>query len=490
MKREQQLDVDSDGSDHEVVDGDISTTIEVKEPIEQPEQWLNGVPAAVFNLVNSTIGAGVLGLPYMMAQSGLALGLIVILVFAALANYTLRLLHQTSLTTREHTYEDIAHGLYGRWAALAVKVAVIAINFGAMISYMIVIADFLQPVMRLWFGDDSLFENRTFIIGWITLLVLLPLSLSKHIASLKYTSLLSIAMIAVFAITVVVRCFAPEWHRYGGELVWFNWSFQIFQGIGLVIFAFAAHTNLVPVAVEMRQYNSRANMTRAVHTTSALCFAAYGIVGVFGYLTFYEHTQGNILNNYPDGDVLVDVMRVLLTVAIVLTFPLAAYPCRLSLDRLLFPSAQPHGYDDLDGATQPLIEAEHPPPPPPPSSSSSALAKSGRPADIVMIGYVPVHRSFFRFLAETLGLLALAFLVAIFVPNVEIVFSLIGSTASACTSYIFPALLWQRAKSSMDSTTLGFRVNRVLTPLVGVAGVVLGCFGLTMNILDIVDGDL
>ena len=62
---------------------------------------------------------------------------------------------------------------------------------------------------------------------------------------------------------------------------------------------------------------------------------------MFIYTSKNTHThifnlQGNILNNYGDDDIVVDMIRLLMTVVICFTFPLCMVPARLSVDNLIF----------------------------------------------------------------------------------------------------------------------------------------------------------
>ena len=40
-----------------------------------------------------------------------------------------------------------------------------------------------------------------------------------------------------------------------------------------------------------------------------ICSTVYLLIGVFGYLTFYNFVDGNIMNSYPDDDMSVIVAR-------------------------------------------------------------------------------------------------------------------------------------------------------------------------------------
>jgi len=165
--------------------------------------------------------------------------------------------------------------------------------------------------------------------------------------------------------------------------------------------------------------------------------------GVFGYLTFHDETEGNILNNYNDGDIVVDIIRVLMTVVICFTYPLCMVPARLSLDNLIFntfeyemkdgcPKLSPKKgiADDLEVCT---ILWPH-------------LSASEDPSLPTLLP-TPVTTKTLRFIFETFVLALLAFLLAANIPNVEVVFSFVGGTFSACTSFIFPGLFYTKIRT-------------------------------------------
>src|SRR3989338_7157606 len=183
-----------------------------------------------------------------------------------------------------------------------------------MVSYMIICGDFLIPVFRHWLENDSLLLNRTFVIGIIAGLFLLPLSLIPKITSLTWTSLIGIVFSFAFVIIVIVRCFVPSFNKE--DIVWANFSLNIFQSIGTVVFAYSCHTNLLPISSEMQSHcdTTQRDLVTSIHLSSFVCFLTYATTGIFGYLTFYAETQGNIMNNYPPTDSLIDVMRICLTV--------------------------------------------------------------------------------------------------------------------------------------------------------------------------------
>lgn len=66
--------------------------------------------------------------------------------------------------------------------------------------------------------------------------------------------------------------------------------------------------------------------TRPSTAALALCMFVYVIVGLFGYLTFFDTIQGNILVNYENKSEAVMVGRVGVGIVILCSFPLLMNP--------------------------------------------------------------------------------------------------------------------------------------------------------------------
>jgi len=94
--------------------------------------------------------------------------------------------------------------------------------------------------------------------------------------------------------------------------------------------------NVFAIFGELR--NPTGKRMRAVGFGSlGLSCAVYAVIGIFGYLTFFDEVAGNILLNYNLDDPLVNTGRVAVALVIFFSYPLMAHPCLNSLDSLLFP---------------------------------------------------------------------------------------------------------------------------------------------------------
>jgi solute carrier family 38 (sodium-coupled neutral amino acid transporter), member 10 len=138
----------------------------------------------------------------------------------------------------------------------------------------------------------------------------------------------------------------------------------------------------------------------------AVDFLIYCLCGVFGYLAFLQNTRGNLLESFNFTKWYNILFTAVFLLSIFLTFPMAVFPCRLSFDNLITSLVHPcKKYVDK-------------------VFKNASLWENVR-------GFI-----------ETLSIVGSGYFLAIWLPEVDVVFSLTGSTASALTSYIFPSLFY------------------------------------------------
>mmetsp|Transcript_9250 Transcript_9250/g.34214 ORF Transcript_9250/g.34214 Transcript_9250/m.34214 type:complete len:578 (-) Transcript_9250:406-2139(-) len=308
-----------------------------------PNSYFSGT----FNLANSTIGAGVLLLPSVFKEAGIILGVLLLIAGAILAAITLNLIHKVWLKVQDYDesrvdYEDLGDFLFGKWMGICVKISVIIINVGACISYFIIISHLMLPVFLAMLSDDDahhIEQNyHTLASGIITSMFAIPsiiLSCLPKIADLRFFSYISLASVFFFMFMVTVGLFSGYTRdKRRGEIKYFVMSWDLLSLLGIITFAFACHTNLCPVAIEYGQVKAH-RVKWAIAGSTTTCLLTFILIGLTGYLSFLDATCGDIVQSYPAESIIDTLLRCILTLSLVLTYPLAAYPARVSIDNII-----------------------------------------------------------------------------------------------------------------------------------------------------------
>ena len=111
-----------DDTTHVVVDDRMMVTTKLSLPKKQ-----SSILGASSNLVNSIVGAGIIGIPYAMRMSGLYVGIFLLLLVSALTDKSLRILieqasfHPKLCALPVYTFEELASYPFGKFGYLHFK---------------------------------------------------------------------------------------------------------------------------------------------------------------------------------------------------------------------------------------------------------------------------------------------------------------------------------------------------------------------------------
>lgn len=305
--------------------------------------------AAIFTLVSTILGGGVLSLPFALDQCGLVFGGLVLIISALMSGYTADLLILSSRTVGKDTFEQVALRACGGRGQVLTVCLLFALTFLAAVGYIVLIGDLLVPILQLAVGHSISPWMKKLLLSGIILLVL-PACCSRSLHSLRFLSVFSFFSVLLCAICIAVHSVQTfgiphtVWTQQMGKPVnetytshlklwptdWFGalYAYPIF-GV-----AFLCHFNALPVHSELA-HPTRTNSRFVVTVTMTLACLVYLAVGFFGVTYAGLFTCGNILLNFAADDMLITVCRASLTIVLTGTFPLFILPCRSTVHRLI-----------------------------------------------------------------------------------------------------------------------------------------------------------
>lgn len=305
--------------------------------------------SSIFNLINTTIGAGILALPLAIQQCGMILGVFLTFFVGILCSYSLHCLLVASKLTRKYSYKDLAVQSIGKWAGPLFEANIICLCFGVCTVYVILISRMFPPLIGTLTGHpEAIYSNMYFVTGMLMLFIVLPLSMLKRIQFLSTPSMLAIIAILYVVILVAVRFFVKMGSPDGGlrtrDIIWINFDgISILSAIPTLIFAFGSHITLLPVYKELKNRTS-GKMSHVINISVLSCITLYIIIGVTGYLENMEvfPFSDAILDLYPQDDVSVIIGRILIGLVVILSYPLVHFALRNGIEKVFFPCWGPN----------------------------------------------------------------------------------------------------------------------------------------------------
>ncbi|KAL1925820.1 uncharacterized protein VTP21DRAFT_703 [Calcarisporiella thermophila] len=295
-----------------------------------------------FNMSNSIIGAGIIGMPFAFSEAGFFMGIILLLLVTWVGDWTVRLLVFNGKLAGATTYQALLERCFGHAGLVAISIFQFAFAFGGMCAYCVIMGDTIPHVIVSLFPNIrtipvlSLFASRRFVITFITILVSYPLSLYRDISKLAKASALALLAITVIVITVLIEGpRTPTELRGSGKGQWDFMHSQVFQAIGIMSFAFVCHHNIFLIYSSLKK-PSLNRFGMVTHLSMLISFFACFTLAASGYLAFTEKTAANVLNNFPSDNFLINIARFCFGLNMFTTLPLEAMVCREVIENYFF----------------------------------------------------------------------------------------------------------------------------------------------------------
>jgi solute carrier family 38 (sodium-coupled neutral amino acid transporter), member 11 len=115
----------------------------------------------------------------------------------------------------------------------------------------------------------------------------------------------------------------------------------IFEAIGVISFAFVCHHNSLLIYGSLRKPTID-RFSRVTHYSTGISLVACLAMALSGYLTFGNKTLGNVLNNFPQDNIMVNIARLFFGLNMLTTLPLEAFVCREVMNNYWFPDEPFH----------------------------------------------------------------------------------------------------------------------------------------------------
>ncbi|OCT83238.1 sodium-coupled neutral amino acid transporter 3 [Xenopus laevis] len=426
---------------------------------------------SVFNLSNAIMGSGILGLAYAMANTGIILFLFLLTAVALLSSYSIHLLLKASGIVGIRAYEQLGYKAFGTPGKMAAGIAITLQNIGAMSSYLYIVKSELPLVIQTFLNlsekTSDWYLNGNYLVVMVSIAIILPLALMKQLGYLGYASGFSLSCMIFFLCSVMYKKFqipCPlDWANANGTMLgnmslaavghayqnghieiteaeagecepkMFTLNSQTAYTIPIMAFAFVCHPEVLPIYTELKD-PSKKKMQRVSNISIAVMYCMYFLAALFGYLTFNDHVESELLHTYSyvdQFDILILCVRVAVLTAVTLTVPIVLFPVRRAIQHMLFQNKE---------------------------------------------------FSWIRHTIIAVLLLTMINLLVIFAPTILGIFGIIGATSAPCLIFIFPAIFYIRIMPKDKEPTKS--TPKILAACFAVLGILFMIMSLSFIIID------
>ncbi|XP_068430947.1 putative sodium-coupled neutral amino acid transporter 8 [Clinocottus analis] len=294
-----------------------------------------GSLGAVFIMLKSALGAGLLNFPWAFQKAGgVTSAVSVELVSLVFLISGLVILGYASSVSRQKTYQDVVREVCGGAVGQLCEVCFCFNLFMICVAFLVVVQDQLEKLSISLYetvtGSSEgempyhWYSDQRFALFIMCLFIILPLSIPKEIGIQKYTSVLGTLAATYLCVAVIVKYYMMESHtaiitpEHSQGLS--SWA-SMFSVVPTICFGFQCHEACIAIYSSMENQNLFHWVVISV-VSMIFCLLIYTLTGVYGFMTFGRAVASDILMSYPGNDVVMIISRLLFGISIITIYPI------------------------------------------------------------------------------------------------------------------------------------------------------------------------
>ncbi|KAK6318267.1 putative sodium-coupled neutral amino acid transporter 8 [Coregonus clupeaformis] len=400
-----------------------------------------GSMGAIFIMLKSALGAGLLNFPWAFEKAGgIRSAVAVEMVSLVFLISGLVILGYSSSISGQNTYQAVVKDVCGPAIGQLCEVVFVFNLFMISVAFLVIVSDQLEKLCISLYELITGLPEADMPYHWYThphfalillcVFLILPLSIPKEISIQKYISVLGTLAATYLTVAIIVKYHTREGSEVHESPLYTSginsWA-SMFSVIPTICFGFQCHEACIAIYSSMEN-KSLSHWVLISVVSMFFCLVIYSLTGVYGYLTFGKDVAADILMSYTGDDVLMIIARLLFGISII-----TIYPIILLLGR---------------------------------SVIQDPLLSFRRSFHVVTESYENCSR-----VGLTIAWITVTLLIAMFIPDISKVISIIGGI-SAFFIFIFPGLCLVFA---MQSEQVSFKTRVVLTTW-GMITLICGAF--------------
>ncbi|KAK4142721.1 transmembrane amino acid transporter protein-domain-containing protein [Dichotomopilus funicola] len=319
-----------EGEDEEAGAGERRPLLRPRASSRAPRNADAGTVKTFFTLLKAFVGTGIMFLPKAFNNGGILFSSIAMIYVSAITMVAFHLLLQCKLHYGGG-YGEIGNAIAGPRMRALVLFSIALSQIGFVCAGIVFVAENLMTFFHAVTGGHSPFTSAGLIA--MQVVVLVPLAWIRNISKLGPIALLADACILIgvgyiyWYTTSSLTTVGPD-----PTVVLFNPAHYTMT-IGAAIFTFEGIGLILPIQSSMAQPEHFEPLLGVVMLLITVVFTS---VGAVCYATFGEHTQIEIINNFPQDSALVNTVQVLYAIAVLAGTPVQLFPALRIVEGKIF----------------------------------------------------------------------------------------------------------------------------------------------------------
>ena len=390
--------------------------------LDQEMQGKDSIKASGAQIANTIMGAGILSIPIIMRYLGLFLGIIFIISLALCTLFSVFILIRCHEITGKNGFSMLGKITMGKFGSILIKVIIIINNLGFCIAYFRIFGEVVQTVIQGFISPDSFWANNwhNFIYIIFCSLIMFYFIFTKNLSALKKVAYMGVSAVLLFSFGLTLLFLHKGIHHYLDSNI--SWKFlkpncsfsEAFNAIPSVFLAFLFQFNVFPIYLSLKEKNLD-SMMKATKIGVGYSLFIFLIVGIIGFLLYGLNMNETLLEclsqdmtKFRNISGFIKFLIIIISVSFVTTC-LTSFP-------ILFLSLRENFINSMIFCIKNMGHK---------NENNNYISEKG--LNII-----------------TISLYVVIVLMAIILPKLKVIFSVVGATAGTFIAFILPNLFYIR----------------------------------------------
>ena len=390
--------------------------------LDQEMQGKDSIKASGAQIANTIMGAGILSIPIIMRYLGLFLGIIFIISLALCTLFSVFILIRCHEITGKTGFSMLGKITMGKFGSILIKVIIIINNLGFCIAYFRIFGEVVQTVIQGFISPDSFWANNwhNFIYIIFCSLIMFYFIFTKNLSALKKVAYMGVSAVLLFSFGLTLLFLHKGIHHYLDSNI--SWKFlkpncsfsEAFNAIPSVFLAFLFQFNVFPIYLSLKEKNLD-SMMKATKIGVGYSLFIFLIVGIIGFLLYGLNMNETLLEclsqdmtKFRNISGFIKFLIIIISVSFVTTC-LTSFP-------ILFLSLRENFINSMIFCIKNMGHK---------NENNNYISEKG--LNII-----------------TISLYVVIVLMAIILPKLKVIFSVVGATAGTFIAFILPNLFYIR----------------------------------------------
>lgn len=283
----------------------------------------------LLSLVSSTFGVSSMGLPSTVAKLGIFL-FPFILLLSVMVNY-LSYLSFVYLTDKYNfkNFSEYSSYIFGNRFKCINDFLLVLLNIGNLLANCVIANMYICNIfIDLGFKHPLLTEFKTLFWIFMVLLITFPIVIKQKLKDLALITIFTVVIIIFFILFTIYNYFISL-DSLSVPKVYNNYH-NIPTAYSYFFFCFSCQQNLIIIYNEMEN-KSVNKILNAVKSQLSLMFITYTIIGLLGYLTFYDNSliqQTTYLDLFKNNSYILITANIMMTTMAIIAYIFTFKPTR------------------------------------------------------------------------------------------------------------------------------------------------------------------